>query len=122
MEHVWIMRADGLVLFHDGDKVGNVSSDLIAGLFSAINILATQMDENGISAMEIGPKRLAIRKANGILFIMLHDQKCKEKKISARMDLIERMFFDLYPPVFLSTWRGNLDAFAQLGAAISAVP
>jgi hypothetical protein len=121
MEHTWIMRTDGLVLYHDGDDIG-VSSDLIAGLFSAINIIASQMDESGISAMEIGQKKLAIRKVHGLLFIMLHDKHVKEKRLAARLGLIESTFFDMYPPALLSAWRGNLTQFAQFGAAIALIP
>jgi hypothetical protein len=121
MEHVWIMRADGIVLYHDGDDIG-VSSDLIAGLFSAINIIASQMDESGISAMEIGQNKLSIRKAHDMLFIMLHDKHLKEKKLAARLGLIEGTFFDLYPPAFLSEWRGNLTQFARFGEAIAVMP
>jgi hypothetical protein len=121
MEHVWIMRVDGLVLYHKGDEIG-ISSDLIAGLFSAINIMASQMDESGISAMEIGQSKLTIRKANDLLFIMLHDKHLKEKKIIGRMDFIEDTFFALYPPAFLSTWKGNLTQFAQFSTAIASIP
>lgn len=121
MEHVWIMRADGIVLYHKGDEIG-VSTDLIAGLFSAINILASQMDENGISAMELGQNKLAIRKSNGLLFIMLHDKHLKDKKVAARLDLIEGTFFDLYPPAFLSAWNGNLTQFARFAQAIAVMP
>jgi hypothetical protein len=121
MEHVWIMRVDGIVLYHKGDDLG-ISSDLIAGLFSAINILASQMDESGISAMEIGQNKLTIRKAHDMLFIMLHDKHLKEKKTAARIELIESLFFDRFPPAFLSTWRGNLTEFTQFGQAITAMP
>ncbi len=118
MEHFWIMRADGLVLWHKGDEIG-VSADLIAGLFSAINIMASQMDESGISAMELGQNKIAIRKSNGLLFIMLHDKHMKEKKVAARLDLIESTFFDLCPPASLSVWNGNLNYFARFAQAIA---
>nr|MDO8085881.1 roadblock/LC7 domain-containing protein [Candidatus Sigynarchaeum springense] len=121
MEHVWIIRTDGIVLYHDGDEL-NVSSDLIAGLFSAINTLASQMDENGISAMVIGQSKLSIRRAHGILFVMLHDNHLKEKKVAARLAFIEGTFFSLYPPASLAEWRGNLAHFAQLGQVIAAMP
>ncbi|MBN2150318.1 MAG: hypothetical protein JW839_02615 [Candidatus Lokiarchaeota archaeon] len=121
MEHVWIMRADGIVLYHDGDELG-VSSDLVAGLFSAINIMASQVDESGISAMELGQNKLSIRKAHGVFFIMLHDKRLKEKKLAARLGLIESTFFGLYPPASLSEWKGNLDHFARFGNAIAVMP
>jgi hypothetical protein len=112
------MRYDGIVLFHKGDEIG-VSSDLIAGLFSAINIMASQMDESGISAMELGQNKIAIHKSNGLLFIMLHDKTLKEKKVAARLDFLENTFFDLYPPAFLSEWKGNLAHFARFDQAIA---
>jgi hypothetical protein len=120
MEHFWIMRADGIDLYHDGDEL-RISSDLIAGFLSAINTIASQMDESGISAIEIGQNMLSIRKAHGLLFIMLHDKRLKEKKVAARLGLIEATFFGLYPPSFLSEWRGNLAQFAQFGQAITAM-
>ena len=121
MEHVWIIRTDGIVMYHEGDKLG-VSSDLLGGLFSAINTIASQMDDIGISAMVIGENKLSIRRAHGLLFIMLHDKRLKEKKVAARLGLIESTFFSLYPPASLSEWRGDLARFAQFGQAIAAMP
>ncbi|MEX2684536.1 MAG: hypothetical protein Q6373_023400 [Candidatus Sigynarchaeota archaeon] len=121
MEHVWIIRSDGIVLYHKGDELG-ISSDLLAGLFSAINTLASQMDESGINAMVIGQSKLSIRRAHGVLFVMLHDNRLKEKKVISRLAFIESAFFSLYPPASLAEWRGNLAHFAHFGQAIAAMP
>ena len=120
MEHVWIMKTDGIVLFHKGTEE-KINCDLFAGFISAINVLASQMDERGLSEIEFGYQRLTISKVHDVLFIMLHDKQIKQKKIEVRLSQIAAVFFGLYPPQMLTTWRGNLSMFTPLNDAIAVI-
>ena len=122
MEHVWIMKTDGIVLFHKGsDTDEKINCDLIAGFISAMNVLASQMDERGLSEIEFGQGMMSIAKVHDVLFIIQHDKHVKHKKIASRLDQMASVFFSLYPPQMLSTWRGNLSLFSPLNEAIAVI-
>lgn len=120
MENIWIMRTDGIVLYHKGTDE-KINSDLMAGFFSAINTLASQVDESGLREIEFGQQSMLISKVNDLLFIILHDKHVKAKKISRKLQQIVAVFFGLYSPEKIASWRGNLAEFAQLEGAIAVI-
>ena len=120
MEHVWIMKTDGIVLFHKGSADG-FDCDLIAGFLSAVNIFASQIDENGLKEIELGNRAIAISKVHDLFFIIMHEKKVKAKKIAEKLKQMVAVFFDLYPQEKLNAWRGNLSEFSQLTTAFAII-
>ncbi|HME53960.1 MAG TPA: hypothetical protein VKM55_17170 [Candidatus Lokiarchaeia archaeon] len=119
MEQLWIMKTDGIVLFHKGTS--EINSDLVGGFISAINTLASQMDENGLREIEFSQQCMLISKVNDVLFIILHDKHVKSKKVSQKLKQIIAVFSGLYPPSKIASWKGNLAEFAQLESAIAVI-
>jgi hypothetical protein len=120
MEHVWIMRTDGIVLFHKGPSDG-FDCDLIAGFLSAVNVFASQIDESGLKEIELGNQAIAISKVHDLFFMIMHEKKVKAKKIAERLARMVAVFFELYPQEKLNAWRGNLSEFTPLNTAFAVI-
>jgi hypothetical protein len=105
---IWVTR-DGLVLFEQ--HVMGVDTDMMGSLFSAIDSIASLIDSNGISSMEIGKKKLSIHKRSGVTFIVASSVKDKKKSIDQYVNTVADLFFEAYPAKFVASWDGDCAAF-----------
>jgi hypothetical protein len=110
---IWIMRPDGIVLYHytDNEDDNVVQCDLFGGFISAINTIASQLDNSGIKSISIGSKQITIVKHDDLLFIAMHSTKDRPKEIAQGLDRMAVYFCKLYPAQVLQEWRGNLHQF-----------
>src|SRR5271157_3921217 len=108
---IWIMRPDGIVLYHQSDENEAIASDLFGGFISAIDSIASKLDSNGLSNIAFGSKSLTILKRNGLLFMAMHPASEKHKEIAQGLDRMASYFCELYPAQVIQEWRGNLNQF-----------
>jgi len=112
---IWVTR-NGIVLFeHHADKKLDV--DAMSGLLSAIDTIASLIDVNGISNMDIGKKRLVIHKRSGITFIISSDAKDK-KSVDRYVKNVADLFFETYPEQFVLKWDGDCTAFQSFAVPV----
>lgn len=120
-EEIWIVRADGAMLFHKADGEERVQKDLFGGFISAINTVASMLDKGGLESIELGGKKLSMVKQENVFFIGSHDRKAKHEKVSKLLRVIADTFFDRYDVEIVETWRGNTVQFSGFADAIDDV-
>jgi hypothetical protein len=108
---IWIMHEDGIMLYQNctGDMM---NADIFGGLMSAINSVSNLIGNASVQGMVIGKKQLSMIKKHGILFIVFHDKHDRPDKVKNKLDDIALRFFSKYPPIMLSTWRGDTGLFS----------
>lgn len=105
---IWVTR-NGLVLFeHHADK--SMDMDIMGSLFSAIDSIASLIDGDGISSMDIGKKKMIVHKRSGITFIVASSAMDK-KAMDRYVKKIAGLFFETYPERFVSNWDGDCTPF-----------
>lgn len=118
IRNVWIMKYDGTVLFHQGDE-GKVNGFLVAGFISAVNVLASQIDDTGINKITFGHEKISMLKQDDLIFMVLHSKKMKVNRIEKILDNIASIFTSAYSSETIRNWAGNVLQFAQFGELIS---
>ena len=110
IQDIWIISEAGAVLYHRVfDK--NVDEQLIGALMSALNLLAEELEKEGLSSFEIKEKKYFITKQNRISFIVNSSKKSKEKKVKEELRSIATKFTNLYPKEFFNNWDNDISIF-----------
>ena len=110
IQDIWIISEAGAVLYHRVfDK--NVDEQLIGALMSALNLLAEELEQEGLSSFEIKEKKYFITKQNQISFIVNSSKKSKEKKVKEELRSIATKFSKLYPKEFFNNWDNDISIF-----------
>jgi hypothetical protein len=109
---LWILTDTGLVIY---ERVKNpqVDAQLFGGLFSALEIMAKQIDQAGISSLSIGNMTIHLKQKNRLIFIATFYAKLKSKEINQAMESIINDFILMFPPSFFQNWKGNLNLFEK---------
>ena len=110
----WILTDSGMVLYH-ACKDGRIDPHLFAGFLSAANTIATHLADDGLGSMELGSTRITIVRANGVMFVGLHDRKVKEKRVASEMRDLSAAFLATYTAEAIESWNGNAAAFSGFG-------
>ncbi|MEX2683627.1 MAG: hypothetical protein Q6373_018775 [Candidatus Sigynarchaeota archaeon] len=109
LQDIWIMRADGTVLFKRVFEE-KLNEQLFGGFMSAMETFASQLDEHGLSSFEIGSKKFILKKEQGIYFVANFDKKVNLKKAQAELETVAKKFMATYQ-VELMAFRGNIEVF-----------
>jgi len=112
IQDIWILNDAGAVLYHRVfDK--KVDEQLFGALMSALNLLAEELEKEGLSNFELKDKKYILTKHHGILFIVNSSKKTKEKKVNEELKSIVGKFFTLYPKEMLNNWNNDVSIFAD---------
>lgn len=112
IQDIWILNNAGAVLYHRVfDK--KVDEQLFGALMSALNLLAEELEKEGLSNFELKDKKYILTKHHGILFIVNSSKKTKEKKVNEELKSIVGKFFTLYPKEMFNNWDNDVSIFAD---------
>lgn len=111
IQDIWIINDAGAVLYQ---RVfgKDLEEQLIGALFSALNLLAEELETGGLSNFELKDIKYFIIKKHGISFIVNSSKKTKEKKVKEELNRIVNKFFNLYSKEILNNWDNDLNLFA----------
>ncbi len=109
IQELWILTDSGTVLF---SRVFNdvVNKELFGGFITALNYMAEELNEGGLSNFESQKAKFTILKKEGILFVTNSPKKVKEKKIMSALGEIADQFITKYSEI-LKNWDQNTDHF-----------
>ncbi|MFX1365748.1 MAG: hypothetical protein ACFFCE_03145 [Promethearchaeota archaeon] len=112
IQDIWIINEAGAVLYQR--VFGKyIEEQLIGALFSALNLLAEELETGGLSNFELKNIKYFIIKKYGISFIVNSSKKTKEKKVKEELNRIVNKFFNLYSKEILNNWDNDLNLFAD---------
>lgn len=95
-----------------------LDAQLFGGLMSALNALASQMSESGLSNFDLGEKKYTILKEKDLYFVANYDRKIPSKKASKELSGIVIKFFDNYSEDVINAWNGDMSAFSAFETQI----
>ena len=109
IQELWILTDAGTVLF---SRVFNElkNKELFGGFITALNYMAEELDEGGLSNFESKKAKFTILKRENVLFVTNSPKKVKDKKIIKALESVASLFFTEYREI-LKTWDQNTDHF-----------
>ncbi|MBY8989055.1 MAG: hypothetical protein KGD61_11425, partial [Candidatus Lokiarchaeota archaeon] len=112
----WILTSGGIVIY---DRVldnqvfdAKLKTQLFGALMSALNALAEQLAEGGLTNFEMNTKRFVIKKRNDFLFIACDSKTVKEKRIVYQLNLITESFFEKFGDISVN-WDKDLNVYSD---------
>jgi hypothetical protein len=117
LRDLWICATSGTVLYHRVfDKKLDVQ--LFGGFMSALDSFATQLNNQGLSAFELGNKKFYFVRRKDLTFIANCDNQVKPKKAIEELEHIASHFTQTYSEEFFKNWMGNVDVFEKFSTVI----
>ncbi len=120
IEEFWIINGSGVPLFHFDTKIGGkedsieavVKSTLFAGMWTAINVVAQQINGDSINSLHLGSRTLTLKKSEkfNLIFLANAPRNEKDKKIEKILAKLMQAFLDVYSGVLIG-WNGNIEQF-----------
>ncbi len=120
IEEFWIINSYGVPLFHLNVKNGKrddsieaiTKSTLFAGMWTAINTVAQQFNNDSINSIHLGSQTLSLKKSESynLLFIANAPRDVKDKQINKILDKLMNSFIGKYSSVLIG-WNGNIEQF-----------
>jgi hypothetical protein len=104
VQDIWIVQADGAIIFHRARSEEQIDPKLLGGFLSAIVSMAQMLDKTGIRTIQFGGQNLSIYPRADLLFIGSHEKQAKQQKVQAELESIAERFFNKYPPEVMKTW------------------
>ena len=117
LQDMWIITQNGQVLFKRVFQE-MLDAQLFGGLMSALNALASQMSESGLSNFDLGEKRYTILKKQDLFFVANYARKIQPKKASKELEGIMEKFFSNYTVDAIKGWNGDLSTFSKFESEI----
>ncbi|MHA1793744.1 MAG: hypothetical protein ACTSVI_13965 [Promethearchaeota archaeon] len=117
LQDIYIISEDGRVMFRRvyDEKV---DAQLFGGFMSALNTLATQFNEDGLSEFNLGKNKYLVIKRNDIFFIANYNNKMNIKKAKQELENVIKIFFENYLVDLVAGWDGDLTKFKGFGDKI----
>ncbi|MHA1891265.1 MAG: hypothetical protein ACTSYS_09770 [Promethearchaeota archaeon] len=117
LQDIYIISEDGRVMFRRvyDEKV---DAQLFGGFMSALNTLATQFNEDGLSEFNLGKNKYLVIKRNDIFFIANYNNKMNIKKAKQELENVIKIFFENYLVDLVAGWDGDLTKFEGFGDKI----
>ncbi len=120
IEEFWVINSYGVPLFHLNVKNGKrddsfeaiTKSTLFAGMWTAINTVAQQFNNDSINSIHLGSQTLSLKKSESynLLFIANAPRDVKDKQINKILDKLMNSFIGKYSSVLIG-WNGNIEQF-----------
>ncbi len=120
IEEFWIINGSGIPLFHINVKSGGIDdsieaitkSTLFAGVWTAINSVAQQLNGDSISSLHLGTQTLTLKKSDSfnLIFMVNAPRDVKDKQVSKALARLMESFIDKYSSA-LTNWNGNVEQF-----------
>ena len=110
IEDFMILSPGGIVIF---EHVINqdINIDLTGAVLTALNMLAEDLSEGGISKFTIREKQFVFIKKHGYLFVTRTSINYFIDGVREQLSTLAEKFFELYPLDFLHEWSGDLSLF-----------
>jgi hypothetical protein len=120
IEEFWIINAAGVPLFYQStrsevkdDSIESITkSTLFAGMWSAINSFAQQIDGTSISGIQLGKHSLKLKKSESfnLIFMVKAPIDVKDKQVNKVLDKLVESFLANYSNA-LTNWNGDIEQF-----------
>ncbi|MHA1733818.1 MAG: hypothetical protein ACTSU5_17880 [Promethearchaeota archaeon] len=91
----------------------NPDTALFAGFLGAIQSYSQALEGNSaLQKLTLGHRTLHVRKSsNPALFLVAEADLKKEKDVQKRLQKVDALFNERYPPSFVAGWNGDPHAF-----------
>jgi hypothetical protein len=130
IEEFWIINAAGVPLFYQSTKSGAkddsleaiTKSTLFAGMWSAINSFAQQIDGTSISSIHLGTNTLTLKKSESfnLIFTVKAPRDVKDKQVNKILAKLMESFLENYSTI-LPSWTGNIGDFSSFHQEVNKV-
>jgi hypothetical protein len=113
----WIISEGGIVVFSRVyDKT--LDEQLFGGLLTALNSLAEEIAQEGISNFELSEMRFTILKKAQFIFIANSDKKIKPKRVLQELRAVIEKFFASYSQEIIDNWDNDVSIFSDFDKEI----
>lgn len=116
IKELWLMTAEGSMLFHISKVQDNINPNLFTGFFSAIYM----MSEESIEAINMKESKimiLPVKEPIKLYVIARCNSKDKDKDIKKELAKIRDLFLATYSETLIK-WDGNVSQFEPFASKI----
>ncbi len=130
IEEIWVINAAGIPLFHVDIRLSGLDesvedlmkSALFAGVWTAINSVAQQLNGNSISSLHLGTRTITLKKSDSfnLIFMANAPRDVNDKVVSKVLARLMESFIDKYSRA-LKEWNGNVEQFRSFKQEVEKV-